>query len=351
MFLSRRLFLTKEKGEMMASVKIAIDFDSVNTNIYMLGSGLVLSEPTVAAVSLDDKNEIKAVGEEARRLIGKTAKGTKIVFPVFEGEIVNEKVASGLLNAFFNKIGVKSGISGINALFSVPCGVTPDIISKYKKVARACGISKIYFVESPILSALGQRIPMNDSSPCFIIDMAGGNTNIAAVSLDGVIVGISVNFGANKISADIMDYVADNYGLQIGLLTAEKIKKEIGSLDSTDALATVVNGRDLKSGAPRSISIKAMEIIEPVSRYYDKVAELANSVLKKLPPEVSAEIRHAGIYVSGLASSVYSLEKYYSDKFGIKINLCENSDMSVALGGGVVIGNNDLLKKVAMPIK
>lgn len=335
----------------MAVEKLAIDFDSVYTNIYMLGGGIVLSEPTVAAVSTDDKGEVKAIGEEARKLIGKTAKNTKIVFPVFEGEIVNEKVAIGTLKSFLNKIGIKSSLMGVQAVMSVPCGVTSEMLEKYKKVAKSCGVSKVYFAEAPILSALGQRIPLNDSTPCFVIDMAGGTTNIAAVSLDGIIAGISVNFGGNKISTDIIDYIADNYGLQIGLLTAERLKKEIGSLDKNDGLVAVVNGRDLKTGAPRAVSIKAMDIIEPVMAYFDKIAELAIAVLKKLPPEVSAEIRHAGIYLSGGASAIYGLEKYYSDKFQMKVNVAENGLMSVALGGGVVVGNEELIKKITISIK
>lgn len=335
----------------MATEKLVIDFDSAQTNIYMLGGGVVLSEPTVAAVSTDEKNQIKAIGEDAWRLIGKTAKNTKIVFPVFEGEIVNEKVATNTLKAFLEKVGLKGSFIGAQALFSVPCGVTAEMVEKYKKVAKSCGISKVFFVESPILSALGQRIPMNDSSPCFVVDMAGGTTNIAAVSLDGVIAGISVNFGGNKITTDIIDYVADTYGLQIGLLTAEKLKKEIGSLDENDALTAVVNGRDLKTGAPRSISLKAMDIINPVKSYFDKIAELSLAVLRKLPPEVSAEIRHAGIYLSGGATSVYGLEKYYANKFGMKINVAENGMMCVALGGGVAMGNLSLLKKIALETK
>ena len=335
----------------MATEKLVIDFDSAQTNIYMLGGGVVLSEPTVAAVSTDEKNQIKAIGEDAWRLIGKTAKNTKIVFPVFEGEIVNEKVATNTLKAFLEKVGLKGSFVGAQALFSVPCGVTAEMVEKYKKVAKSCGISKVFFVESPILSALGQRIPMNDSSPCFVVDMAGGTTNIAAVSLDGVIAGISVNFGGNKITTDIIDYVADTYGLQIGLLTAEKLKKEIGSLDENDALTAVVNGRDLKTGAPRSISLKAKDIINPVKRYFDKIAELSLAVLRKLPPEVSAEIRHAGIYLSGGATSVYGLEKYYANKFGMKINVAENGMMCVALGGGVAMGNISLLKKIALETK
>lgn len=335
----------------MANVKLAIDFDSVYTNIYMSGSGLVLSEPTVAAIDLDNKNEIKLVGEDAKKIIGKTAKNTKIVFPVFEGEIVNEVVAEGVLSSFLNKLGIKNSLFGCHAIFPVACGSGADIINKYKRIAKNCGISKSYFAEAPILSALGQRISLNDSTPYFIIDMAGGTTNIAAISLDGVIAGISVNFGYNKISVDIMDYVSDNYGLQIGLLTAEKLKNEIGSLAENDALAMAINGRDLKTGAPRSISIKAMDIQEPIKKYYDKVHELATAVLKKLPPEVCAEISHSGIYVSGIASSMYGLEKYYSKKFSMKTNVAENGAMAVALGGGIAISDASILKKIVVSTK
>ncbi|MBQ8427388.1 MAG: rod shape-determining protein, partial [Clostridia bacterium] len=130
------------------------------------------------------------------------------------------------------------------------------------------------------------------------------------------------------------------------LLTAERLRKEIGSLFANDALSTVVNGRDLKTGTPRAISLRALDLIEPISQYFDKIAELSLNVLKKLPPEVSAEIRHAGIYVSGGASSVYGLESYYEEKFGMKINVAENGLMSVALGGGIAMGNSELLKKI-----
>lgn len=332
----------------MSVQKLAIDLDSAYTNIYMVSSGLVLSEPTVAAVSQDDKNEIKAIGEDAKKLIGKTSKNTKIVFPIFEGEIINEKVTIDLLKSFLSKIGVKSASFGSKTLISVPCGTTYQDIEKYKSVAKKCDLGKIYFVEAPILSALGQRIPLNDSSPCFVIDMAGGTTNIAALSLDGVIAGISVNLGANKISTDIIDFVSENYGLQIGLLTAERLKNEIGSLSQNDGLSTVVNGRDVNTGVPKSISLRAMDILEPIEKYFEKISELAFSLLKKLSPEVCAEIRHAGIYVSGVASNVYGLDNYLSKKLDIKVNVAENGCYSVALGGGIVVGNNELLKKLAI---
>ena len=328
-------------------IKFAIDFDSAYTNIYKLGSGLVLSEPTVAAVEEGDKCEVKAIGQDAYKLVGKTSKNTKIVFPVFEGEIVNERVAAQTLAGYIRKVKPEKMTSSF-VLFSVPCGTTAEMVEKYKAVARDCGIKKCAFAESPILAALGQRIPLNDATPCFVIDMAGGTTNIAAVTLDGVIAGISVNFGGNKISADLIDFIAEEYELQIGLQTAERIKKEIGSLDKSDGLTVVVNGRDMVRGTPRSMSIRAMDLVPTVSKYYDKVADLAMELLKKLPPEVAAAMRHEGIYVTGGASDVYGLEKYYADKFEMKVNVAENGLMNVALGGGIAIGNVELLKKITL---
>lgn len=325
--------------------KIAIDFGSLTTNIYKLGSGVVLSEPTVAAIS-DAKGELKAIGFEAQKLIGKTADATKIVFPVFEGEIVNTPVATKLLVSFLRKIGITSKLFSVHAVISVPCGITPEMLEKYQKVAKNAGISKVDFVEAPLLSALGQRLPLTDFYPFFIIDMAGGTTNISALTLDGIIAGISVNFGANKITTDIIDYVAEVYGLQIGLLTAQRIRKEIGSLAQNDALSTVVNGRDIQTGVPRAVSIKAMDVFEPVKRYFDKIAEIAMDVIVRLPPEVSAEIRHSGVYFSGEGSMVYGLENYFAGKFEMPITVAENPDMVIALGGGVALGSPDLLNKI-----
>ncbi|MBR2870041.1 MAG: rod shape-determining protein [Clostridia bacterium] len=331
--------------------KFAIDFDSSFTNIYKLGSGLVLSEPTVAAVDDGGKGSVKAIGLEANKLIGKTTKNTKTVFPVFEGEIVNERIATELLSGFMKKVSCSGKFFSMEGVFSVPCGIDSVMLEKYRKVAKNCGFTKVSFIEAPLLSALGQRIPLSDSKPFFVIDMAGGTTNIAAVSLDGVIAGVSVNFGSNVICADIIDFVAEKFGLQIGLLTAEKLKNEIGSLDICDGLSTIINGRNIKTGTPMALTVKAMELFEPVSKYFDKIAEISLSVLKKLPPEVSAEIRHSGIYISGISSTIYGLASYYKEKFDMEINLADNGLMCVALGGGAVLANPALKKKLALTLK
>lgn len=328
--------------------KIAIDFDSANTNIYKVGSGLVLSESTVCAVSSGEKYRLKAIGEDAKKLIGKTSENTKIVFPVFEGEIVSVKVASGLLEGFLKKIDSYNKFERIEAVFGVPCGATSDMIEKYERVASNVGINKVYFVEAPLLSALGQHAPVSDYSPCFVIDMAGGTTNVGALTMSGIIAGVSVNFGSNKISTDIIDYIADNYGMQIGLLSAERLKREIGSLSENDGLCATVNGRDVEKGTPRSLSLKAFELFEPVKAYFDKVCEIANSVLIKLPPEVSAEIRRNGIFASGVACMIFGAEKYLSKKLGMKVTVADNPDKIVALGGGIAISDKNLLKKIAL---
>lgn len=331
----------------MSAIRIAVDLDSLYTNIYVVGGGMVLSEPTVAAVD-GTTGEVKAVGTEARKMVGKTAKNTKTVFPVFDGDIVNEKVAVELLKYFFNKLGFGSFLSSIEAVVSVPCGISPESFNKYRNVIKKANVKKAYFVEAPILSALGQRIPLSDFSPCFLIDMAGGTTNIAALTLDGIIAGVSVNFGSNMIITDVIDFVAEMFGLQIGVLTAERLKKEIGSLDVNDGLSTVVNGRDALSGTPKSLSIKAMEVMPAIKKYYDKIAEVALAVLTKLPPEVSAEIRHAGLYVSGVGADVYGIEKYFSDKFDFKINVADTPEYSVALGGGILLSDKSRLARLCI---
>ena len=334
----------------MAMVKLAIDFDSAYTNIFMKGSGLVLSEPTVAAVDDSGNGQVKAVGAEAKKLIGKTSKNTKIVFPIFEGEIVNEPVAIEILKRMCQKIEANTSLMGIYALFSIPCGMGMEVIEKYKRVAKKAGISKVDFVENPILSALGQQISLNESSPCFVVDIAGGTTNIAAVTIDGVIAGISVSFGGNKISTDIIDYISENYGMQIGLLTAEKIKREIGSLDYMDSLSMVVNGRDIDSGTPRAVSIRAMDIFSATRKYFDKVIELSTAMLKKLSPEVLAEIKRSGIYISGADSKIFGLKEYFEKRMEMNVNVADNGNYTVALGGGIVLGNNDVLKRVSLKI-
>ncbi len=335
----------------MRNNAIAIDMGSVNTVIYQLGSGVVLSEPSVVALSVNGKSSIRAVGSEAKKLIGKTAETTKIVFPIVEGEIADVKNATAMTENFLNKITLRKLSLRPKALVSVPCGIENDEIKKYAKVLSGAGVYNADFVESPILTALGLGIPVSESTPCFIIDVGGGTTNIAAVSLDGVIAGVNVNMGGRNVDAMIINRIADLFGLRIGMLTAEKIKTQIASLIEGDATRTVINGRDIESGKPRSVSVSASDVLLPVAAFFDKIFEIASMVMAKLPAEVSAEIRRSGVYFSGGVSRLPGLDGYFRENMAIRTNVFEDPEMTAAIGGGILLGNEKLLKKVRIEKK
>ena len=335
----------------MRNNAIAIDLGSVNTVIYQLGSGVVLSEPSVVALSVNGKSSIRAVGSEAKKLIGKTAETTKIVFPIVEGEIADVKNATAMTENFLNKITLRKLSLRPKALVSVPCGIENDEIKKYAKVLSGAGVYNADFVESPILTALGLGIPVSESTPCFIIDVGGGTTNIAAVSLDGVIAGVNVNMGGRNVDAMIINRIADLFGLRIGMLTAEKIKTQIASLIEGDATRTVINGRDIESGKPRSVSVSASDVLLPVAAFFDKIFEIAGMVMAKLPAEVSAEIRRSGVYFSGGVSRLPGLDGYFRENMAIRANVFEDPEMTAAIGGGILLGNEKLLKKVRLEKK
>ena len=327
-------------------MKTAIDLGTSDTKIYTLGAGIVLNEPSVVALDTAG-GRVKAIGLEAKKLIGKTAENTKTVFPVFEGEVVNEKLAARMLGGFLAKVGYRQSFSS-EAMVAVPCGADTALLKKLENTLEACGVDHAYLIETPVAAAIGSGIPLSEYSPCFVIDMGGGVTDIAALSLDGIIAGVSVGLGGKNTDAALIDFIADSCNLQIGLQTAERVKVQIGSLFENDTLGAVVNGRDLSNGRPRSVELRARDVIEPVKKYYDKIFEIAGSVLSKLPPEVSAEIRHKGIYVSGGAAALAGLESYYKAKFNMNVIIAETPAMSTVSGLGSLLGTPELAAKLAL---
>ncbi len=339
----------------MAIDKLAIDFGSAYTKIYKYGAGLVLSEPTVVTVSTDGHNKMLSAGNEAKKQIGKTTENSKVVFPVFEGEVVNVKMAVELLKYFLNKIEFKGGLFGADAIFSVPCGATLNTLQKLSDVASQCGIKDVSFVEAPLLALFGLQIPLAEYTPYFVVDMGAGVTNIAALSTDGVVGGISMNYGGNHVDTNLIDYIVSQYNLQVGVLTAENLKVSIGALDQNDELGKLVNGRFVSSsgkddryshGVPRSVNVKANKISKPIFDYYDKIAEMVVQVLAKLPPEVAAEIRYTGINLVGGMASVYGLEQYFSKKLGMKVVTYKHPQLCSALGGGELLSKPEIVKKI-----
>ncbi len=327
-------------------IKLAIDLGSSVTKIFKIGSGIVLAEASCVAVA-SGSDTVKAIGEEAKRLIGKTAEYTTIVFPVFEADIVNGGMAAVMLTYFLKKIGIgRAQARRAEVVFSVPCGAQDALLDKYYRLADACGIGTVHFIEVPFLSAFGQGLTLSETTPLFVVDIGGGNTNIAAFSLDGIIAGVGLNIGGGNIDSHIIDKIAESFNLKIGLLTSEKVKSTVASLYPADNERMIVNGRDISSGRPRSVAVSSEDVYDCAKVFADKVAEYTSLVLAKLPAEVSASVWHTGIYLSGGGAKLIGLDDYLSRALQMDVNLAEEPQMAVVLGGGSAVGNTDILETV-----
>ena len=327
-------------------IKLAIDLGSSVTKIFRIGSGIVLAEPSCVAVS-SGTNVVKAIGEEAKLLIGKTAEYTTIVSPVFESDSVNENMAAVMLAYFLQKIEIgPSQAKKTEVVFSVPCGASEELLDKYYRLSDACKFGSVRFAEVPFLSAFGQNLTLSETNPVFVIDIGGGCTNIAAFSLDGIIAGVSLNIGGGNIDSHIIDKIAESFNLKIGLQTSEKIKNTIGSLYKNDNDGMVVNGRDITSGRPRSVAVSSPDVYECMKIFADKIAEYSGMVLAKLPAEVSASVGHGGIYLSGGMAKLMGLDDYLSEKLQMDVYVSDEPQMAVILGGGAAIGNEDILETI-----
>lgn len=326
-------------------LKLAIDLGTSVTKIFKIGSGIVLAESTCVTVQ-KDTGEIRAFGNEAKRLLGKTAEPTEVHFPVYEGEIVSEYLAGAFLEYCLKKV-IKRKFS-VEALFCVPCGYKPESREKLYRVAKAAGISRVNFAEVPFLSALGQDVPLSDSNPVFAIDIGAGVASVATFSLDGIIAGLSMNVGGNNMDIHIIDHIADKFNLKIGALTSEKLKNTVGSLIEDDNQSAIVNGRDVKTGKPRSVSVSSADIAFPIRVYIDKILEYAELVLKKLPAEVSAVMCQSGVYLSGGVTALAGLADYVSNRLQMDAHLSRDPQTAVVLGGGRAVGNPALLRRIRL---
>ena len=333
-------------------IKFAIDLGTSMTKIYRAdtNSGIVLAEPSCVAISADGE-KIKAIGKAAKNLIGKTAEFTNIISPVYEGEIVNMPLAVEMLKAFLARVGVKGGkVRKARVLFSVPCGISPRALSGYVTLAEECGLKKVWFVEQPYLAALGAGAVLSATDPVFCMDIGGGVTNIAVLSADGIIGGVSMNIGGNNMDANIMSKIAYQKKLSIGPLTAEKIKNEIGTLSNAALGTMVAEGSSTETLQPAAVSVTAEELTDSLRVYINKVLEYAVEVLRTLPAEVAASVNRTGVYLSGGVMKIPYAPQYIGAKLGIRQRVFEEPQFATVLGGGVLLQKQDLLEKFALKI-
>lgn len=329
-------------------IKLAIDLGSSTTKIFRAdtGNGIVLVEPSCVAVT-GEEHEIKAIGKAAKKLIGKTSEGTNIVFPVYEGEIVDGRLAAAMLKEFLNRIGINGmAFKRMQVVFNVPCGASDGLLSDYLALAQECGLKNVSFVETPYLVAIGGDAVLSDSNPVFCIDIGGGVSNVAVVSPDGIIAGLSMNIGGNNMDAHIISRIAQIKRLHIGTLTAERIKNEIGSLAENARGGTFAEGSSVVDYRPSSTNVQAAEITDCISRYVDKVLEYSIMVLKKLPAEVAATVKQNGAFLSGGVMKIPSVAKYIGERLKMHIHVCEEPQFAAISGAGEAVRDKKLLMKI-----
>ena len=329
-------------------IKLAIDLGSSMTKIYRAdtNNGIVLAEPSCVAV-VGEENEVRAVGKEAKNLIGKTAEMTNIFYPIFEGEVVNARLAAVMLKEFLCRVGVKANaVRRTQVLFSVPCGIREETLLGYKELVEECGLKKVWFVEQPYLAALGAGAVIG-GDPVFCLDIGGGVTNAAVVSADGIIAGVSMNIGGNNIDSDIVLKISENKKLLIGALTAERIKNELATLEVSPRGSIVAEGSSTETFQPTSVSVQAEELTESVRIYIKKACEYACGVLWNLPAEVAASVNRNGVYLSGGVMKIPHVAQYIATRLGMRYRVYEEPQFATVLGGGMLMQDKVLMQRFA----
>ena len=326
-------------------MKIGIDLGTANVLVYVKGKGVILTEPSVVAVS--DDNRIVAVGEEAREMIGRTPGNITAIRPMKDGVIADYVITEAMLRFFIAKATKgRIGFSRPEVMISVPAGVTSVEKRAVRDAALKAGAKEAYLIEEPLAAAIGANVPISGPSGNMIIDIGGGTSEIAVIALGGIVVSTSLRVGGNKFDEAIATYVRKKYNLMIGERTAEEVKIEIGTaLPLERELSMEVRGRDLIAGLPRTIPITSSEVMEAIEAPLQQLVAAVRMVLEQTPPELSSDIIDKGMVLSGGGASLRNIDKLLTQVTGVPCHVAENPLSCVALGTGLALEHFDFFRK------
>ena len=325
--------------------KLGIDLGTTNILVFVPGKGIVLSEPSVVAVSVSD-NRIVAIGAEAKTMIGRTPDDIVAYQPMRDGVIADYRVTEAMLRHYINKALGRWSIFKPDVLISVPAGVTSTERRAVIEAAVKAGAKNAYVVKEPILAAIGAGVPIQEAVGHMIVDIGGGTTDVAVISLGGIVSSTSVKVAGNKIDYAIIDYVKKTYNLVIGDKTAEEIKIRIGSAMPLDEeLAMNVKGRDFVLGLPRTIEVKTNELVKAFSKELREMIKAIKDVLQETPPELSSDIIDKGIIMTGGSSQLRNFPELVFRRTGVKAVLAKDAFYCVVKGTGVALEHLDTYKK------
>jgi len=328
--------------------KIGIDLGTCNSIVFTPQKGVVLKEPSVVAVTLAE-NKILAVGQEAKEMTGRTPDTIKIYRPLKDGVIADYRVTEAMLKYFIRQASSRFRILKPELLVGVPAGITSTEKRAVIEAGMAAGARGVYVAKEPVLAAIGAGIPINSCSGHMIVDIGGGTSEVAVISLGGVVTCKSLRVAGDKIDQAIGDYIKKKYNLAVGEQTAEEIKIKIGTaVPEKQERQMEIRGRDLISGLPQNIKIISNEVCEAISERLGDIIQTIKSVLRDTPPELSADIMDKGMVVSGGGALLGNIDEVIAQSTGVPCFIAEDPLLCVAKGTGVVLENLEAYKKSIM---
>jgi rod shape-determining protein MreB len=331
---------------------LAIDLGTATTLIYVKGKGIVSCEPSVVAVTMDRARGIKkvlAVGKEAKEMLGRTPGHIQALRPLRDGVIADFEITEAMLRYFISRAHTRKTLVRPRIIICVPYGITEVEKRAVKESAESAGAREVYLIEEPMAAAIGAGLPITEPSGSMVVDIGGGTTEVAIISLAGIVYSQSVRVGGDKMDEAIIQYMKRKYNLLIGEQTAERVKINIGSAYPTgEVTEQEVKGRDLVAAVPRTIVVHSDEIRDAMSEPINAIVEAVLQALEKTPPELSADIVDKGIVLTGGGSLLKNIDVLLREQTGLPVMTCDDPVSAVVLGSGKALDHIDLLREVAL---
>ncbi|MBV8516029.1 MAG: rod shape-determining protein [Acidobacteria bacterium] len=332
----------------MFSNDLAIDLGTANTLVYAKNKGIVVREPSIVAVNKINNN-VEAVGKEAKEMLGRTPGNIVAIRPMKDGVIADFEVTEKMIKYFIEKAHGRRFLVKPRIVISVPSEITQVEKRAVKDSALRAGATEVYLIEQAMAAAIGAGLPITDPTGNMIVDIGGGTTDVAVISLAGIVYSRSVRVAGNEMDDAIIQYIKRKYNLLIGERTAEQIKMEIGSAFPLDEEMTMeIKGRDLVEGVPKTLVVSDEEIREALSETVATIVEAVRVALERTPPELSADIMDKGIIIAGGGSMLKNLDKRLREETGLPVTLAEDPLACVALGTGQMLTDFNLLRKISI---
>lgn len=336
----------------MFSNDLAIDLGTANTLVYVRGKGIVLSEPSVVAVRTDNrmKSRVLAVGIEAKNMLGRTPGNIVAIRPMRDGVIADFEVTEAMIRHFIQKVHNRRKFVRPRIIVAVPSGITQVEKRAVRESAESAGAREVFLIEEPMAAAIGAGLPITEPTCNMIVDIGGGTTEVAVISLAGIVYSRSIRVAGDKMDSAIIQHIKRKYNLLIGERTAEIIKTSIGNAypDPQNLETMEVKGRDLVSGIPKILTIDTEEIRVAISEQIDAIVETVKIALEQTPPELSADIVDRGIVLTGGGGQLSNLDKLLREETGLPITVTEDPLSTVALGSGMALDSIEILKQVVI---